>query len=99
MERINKYRLIIGFYIMRKIGVAFCLLVLTSGHLVSSASNYDVVVYGGTPGGITAAISASREGASVILLEQTNHVGGLSTSGLNRVEGNHMLRDTIGRIE
>jgi len=31
----------------------------------------DVVVYGGTPGGITAAISAAREGASVVLLEQT----------------------------
>jgi NADPH-dependent 2,4-dienoyl-CoA reductase/sulfur reductase-like enzyme len=44
----------------------------------------DVCVYGGTPGGITAAISAAREGASVVLLEQTKHVGGLSTSGLNR---------------
>lgn len=78
--------------------LTFCLLVLTSGHLIGSTKNYDVVVYGGTPGGITAAISASREGASVILLEQTNHVGGLSTSGLNRDEGNHMLRDTLGGL-
>lgn len=29
----------------------------------------DVVVYGATPGGIAAAIAASREGASVLLLE------------------------------
>ena len=35
----------------------------------------DVIVYGGTPGGITAAIAAARDGASVILLEQTRHVG------------------------
>lgn len=59
---------------------------------------FDVVVYGGTPGGITASISAAREGASVILLEQTRHVGGLSTSGLNRDECNHLDRQTLGGL-
>jgi hypothetical protein len=58
----------------------------------------DVCVYGGTPGGIIAAISAAREGASVVLLEQTRHVGGLSTSGLNRDEGEHMDRATLGGL-
>ncbi|MCH7225906.1 FAD-dependent oxidoreductase [Haloferula sp. A504] len=58
----------------------------------------DVCVYGGTPGGITAAIAAAREGASVVLLEQTRHVGGLSTSGLNRDEGEHMHPDTLGGL-
>ena len=58
----------------------------------------DVVVYGGTPGGITASISAAREGASVILLEQTRHVGGLTTSGLNRDECNHLDRPTLGGL-
>ncbi len=58
----------------------------------------DVCVYGGTPGGITAAISAAKEGASVVLLEQTRHVGGLSTSGLNRDEGNHLDRKTLGGL-
>lgn len=59
----------------------------------------DVVVYGGTPGGITAAIAASREGQSVILLEPTQHVGGMSTSGLNRDEAEHMVRDaTFGGL-
>ncbi|HCI92425.1 MAG TPA: xanthan lyase [Verrucomicrobiales bacterium] len=62
------------------------------------AQHYDVVVYGGTPGGITAAIAASREGSSVILLEQTKHVGGLSTSGLNRDELEHMDRRTMGGL-
>lgn len=58
----------------------------------------DVAVYGGTPGGVTAAIAAARDGASVILLEQTRHVGGLSTSGLNRDEGNHLDRKTLGGL-
>jgi rhamnogalacturonyl hydrolase YesR len=58
----------------------------------------DVVVYGATPGGITAAIAAARDGASVILLEQTRHVGGLTTSGLNRDEGNHLDRKTLGGL-
>jgi hypothetical protein len=58
----------------------------------------DVIVYGGTHGGITAAIAAAREGASVLLLEQTRHVGGLSTSGLNRDEGEHMDRSTFGGL-
>ncbi|MCP4786341.1 MAG: FAD-dependent oxidoreductase [Fuerstiella sp.] len=65
---------------------------------LASAEAHDVVVYGGTPGGITAAISAAREGAAVILLEQTRHVGGLSTSGLNRDEANHLDRKTLGGL-
>ena len=58
----------------------------------------DIVVYGGTPAGITAAISAAGEGASVVLLEQTRHVGGLTTSGLNRDECNHLDRQTLGGL-
>jgi NADPH-dependent 2,4-dienoyl-CoA reductase/sulfur reductase-like enzyme len=88
--------LIIAYLYYEKICLTFCLLVFTSGHLIGSAKYYDVVVYGGTPGGIASAVSAAREGASVILLEQKNHVGGLSTSGLNRDEGEHMVRWTLG---
>jgi hypothetical protein len=70
----------------------------TQEHKALEAVHVDVVVYGGTPGGITAAISASREGASVVLLEQTRHVGGLTTSGLNRDECNHLDRPTLGSL-
>jgi ribulose 1,5-bisphosphate synthetase/thiazole synthase len=69
---------------MRKILSLLFLIALRSS---CWSAESDVVVYGGTPGGITAAIAAARDGASVILLEQTRHVGGLSTSGLNRDEG------------
>ena len=48
--------------------------------------NFDVVVYGATPGGIVAAVAAARGGARTILLEPTRHVGGLSTSGINTAE-------------
>ena len=47
---------------------------------------YDVVVLGGTPGGIASAISAAREGMSVALLERTSHVGGLPANGLGATD-------------
>lgn len=58
----------------------------------------DVIVYSGTPGGIAAAIAAARGGVSVILIEPTQHVGGMNTSGLNTAETEHMLKWTIGGI-
>lgn len=42
----------------------------------------DVAVVGGGPSGIAAALSAARNGAKVVLLEQTGTLGGMSTSGL-----------------
>ena len=42
----------------------------------------DVVVYGATPAGIAAALQVKRMGHSVLLLEPTAHVGGLTASGL-----------------
>ncbi len=47
---------------------------------VTSTSH--VLVYGGTPGGIVAAISAARAGATVRLLEPTSHLGGMMANGL-----------------
>ncbi|HEX8914750.1 MAG TPA: FAD-dependent oxidoreductase [Humisphaera sp.] len=59
---------------------------------------YDVVVYSGVPCGIAAAVAAARAGASVLLIEPTRHVGGLSTSGINTAESEHMLKWTIGGL-
>lgn len=42
----------------------------------------DVLVVGGGPAGVAAAIAASRAGASTILVERYNHLGGLWTGGL-----------------
>lgn len=58
----------------------------------------EVVVYGGVPCGIISAVAAAREGASVVLVEPTKHVGGMSTSGLNTAETEHMLKWTFGGL-
>ncbi len=42
----------------------------------------DIVVYGGTSGGIIAAIQAAKSNRSVVLVSPTTHLGGLTTSGL-----------------
>jgi FAD dependent oxidoreductase len=42
----------------------------------------DVCVYGGTSGGVTAAVAAARLGKSVSLISLNNHLGGMSASGL-----------------
>ncbi len=42
----------------------------------------DVVVIGGGPGGLAAAVSAAREGAKVLLVERNGYLGGQLGSGL-----------------
>jgi hypothetical protein len=64
--------------------------------VTADTSAADIVVYSGVPCGIAASITASREGAKVLLIEPTKHVGGLSTSGINTAESEHMLKWTIG---
>ena len=61
----------------------------------ADATSTDVIVYGSTPGGFCAAIAAAREGASVILLEPTDHVGAMNTGGLSHCDSNQMLRSTL----
>ncbi len=59
------------------------------------AASADLLVYGSTPGGFCAAIAAAREGASVILLEPTDHVGGINTGGLCFSDSNQTVRSTV----
>jgi len=47
--------------------------------------NYiDILIAGGTPSGIMAAIAAARLGSRVILTEHQKHIGGMSASGLGK---------------
>jgi len=42
----------------------------------------DVIVAGGGPGGVCAAVGAAKEGASVLLIERYGFLGGMATAGL-----------------
>lgn len=59
---------------------------------------YDVVVYGGTSGGVSAAIQTRRMGHSVVLIEPGQHFGGLTVSGLGQTDtGNKSVIGGISR--
>ena len=46
----------------------------------------DVCVYGGTSGGVIAAVQAARMGKRVMLLEPGRHLGGMTAGGLSAVD-------------
>ncbi|MFK7851052.1 MAG: FAD-dependent oxidoreductase [Akkermansiaceae bacterium] len=47
---------------------------------------YDLVVYGDSSGAVTAAISAKRDGRSVVLVNPIGFLGGMSSSGLGATD-------------
>ena len=47
-----------------------------------SNTDTDVLIYGATSGGITAAIQVARMGKRVVLIEPSQHIGGTTTGGL-----------------
>src|SRR5262249_43257425 len=47
---------------------------------------FDIIVYGGTSGGISAAVQAARMGKSVVLIEPGKHLGGLTSGGLGATD-------------
>jgi hypothetical protein len=66
----------------------------SNSHRISA----DVVIYGGTSAGITAAIQTAKLGKSVVLIEPTNRLGGLTTGGLGQTDiGNKQVIGGISR--
>ena len=65
---------------------------------------HDLVIYGGTSGGIAAALQAARMGKTSVLIEPTQHLGGLTTGGLGATDiGNKqaiggIAREFYGRV-
>lgn len=53
---------------------------------VNGQEKYDLVIVGGNPGGITAAIAAARLGKTSVILERTAHIGGLPANGLGATD-------------
>jgi len=55
---------------------------------------FDLVVYGGTAGGVMTAVSAARMGLKVALLEPRRHIGGMVSGGLSHTDVGR--REVIG---
>nr|WP_082855834.1 FAD-dependent oxidoreductase [Mucilaginibacter sp. L294] len=66
------------------IGIAVCTVVKAQSG--PDAKKYDLVIVGGTPAGIMAAISSARLGKTSLILERTSHVGGLPANGLGATD-------------
>jgi hypothetical protein len=62
------------------------------------ALSCDVVIYGGTSAGVAAAVQVKRMGGSVVIIEPTRRIGGLTTGGLGQTDiGNKAAIGGISR--
>ena len=52
----------------------------------TNKKSYDVIVYGGTSGGVIAAVKVARMGKSVLLISPLKHLGGLTSNGLGATD-------------
>src|SRR5579883_1898783 len=46
----------------------------------------DVCIYGGTAGGVVAAIETAREGKTAVIAEFGSHLGGMTSGGLSQTD-------------
>ena len=62
------------------------------------AETYDVAIYGGTSGGVAAAVQVTRMGKRAVLIEPGRHLGGLTSGGLGATDiGNKAAIGGISR--
>lgn len=75
-----------------RLGVLFGLISLTGSGFAATPpaapvnTSADLIVYGGTASGVMTAYAAARQGLHVILLEPTQHLGGMVTGGLSATD-------------
>src|ERR1051325_4198721 len=68
-------------------GIVFLLLLTASlARAASEVVEADIVIFGGTSGGVAAAVQARRIGKSVVIAEWSKHLGGLTTGGLGATD-------------
>ncbi len=53
---------------------------------VFAEERHDVVIYGGTSGGVTAAVQAAKMGHSAVVINPYTHLGGMTSSGLGHTD-------------
>ena len=73
---------------------SLCFLLFISLPVTASAA--DIVIYGGNAGGVATAVQARRMGKTAVLIEPSQHLGGLTSGGLGATDiGN---KSAIGGI-
>ena len=85
----------------KKFSALIAFLILTS----SSAFAYDIIIAGGGMSGVSAAIQATRLGASVLILEPTSMLGGQATAAgvstmddMSRLNESGIYREFMNRV-
>ncbi|MBW6536481.1 MAG: FAD-dependent oxidoreductase [Mariniphaga sp.] len=63
---------------------------------INADEYYDIVVYGGSSAGVTAAVQAAKMGKNTALITINDHIGGLTSSGLGATDLN--IREAIGGL-
>ncbi|MFO1498023.1 MAG: FAD-dependent oxidoreductase [Verrucomicrobiota bacterium] len=78
-------------------GLVLLLLTVSLGAAPASGA-VDVCVYGGTAGGVAAAVQVRRMGKTALLIEPSQHLGGLTSGGLGATDiGNKAAIGGIAR--
>ena len=88
----------------RRRGSVLLLVALLCGSLLAPLKAAEVIqadlcIYGGTAGGVAAAVQAARMGKTAVIAEFGNHLGGLTSGGLGATDiGNKAAIGGIARI-
>ena len=67
--------------------------------------SYDLIVVGGTAGGVACAVRAAREGCTVLLVQHNRHIGGMMANGLMQWDALYggprapLFSELLGNIE
>lgn len=74
---------------MKNLSYYLCIFLVNSTptcDVIFASETYDIAIYGGTSGGVMAAVQGARMGKSVVLIEPGRHLGGMTSSGLGWVD-------------
>lgn len=70
-----------------------------------NGKHYDLIVVGGTASGVACAVTAAREGLSVLLVQHNRHIGGMLSNGLMQWDALYggprspLFSELLGNIE
>jgi hypothetical protein len=83
-SQLNYFIKLTANYCMKK--TLFFVVILFNYSVLAQIKKVDIVVYGGTSAGVIAAYTAKKMGKSVLLIEPSNYLGGLSAGGLGQTD-------------